>query len=132
MRPRANSIPVPRSSSPASRVVIQPGDTLWNLSRQHLGRGTRWLELLAANPGLDDPTRLVPGTQLVLPARTVTHRRSAQTITVQHGDSLSKIAHATYGHASYWPCLASANSSIANPNQLHIGQLLVLPASCTP
>ena len=132
--PKPNSIPVPlpRSSSPASRIVVQPGDTLWNLSRQHLGRGTRWLELLAANPGLDDPTRLVPGTRLILPLRTTAHRRSAQTITVQPGDSLSKIARAAYGHASYWPCLASANSSIANPDRLHIGQVLVLPASCTP
>jgi len=132
--PRPNSIPapVPRSTPPASRIVVQQGDTLWNLSRQHLGRGTRWLELLAANPGLDDPTRLVPGTQLILPVKAAAHRRSAQTITIQAGDSLSKIALATYGHASYWPCLASANSSIANPDQLHIGQVLVVPASCMP
>jgi len=132
--PKPNSIPrpLPRSSSPASRIMVQPGDTLWNLSRQHLGRGTRWLELLAANPGLDDPTRLVPGTQLVLPPKTTAHRRSAQTITVQPGDSLSKIARAAYGHASYWPCLASANSSISNPDRLHIGQVLDLPASCMP
>ena len=132
--PRLNSIPapLPRSSSPASRIVVQPGDTLWNLSRQHLGRGTRWLELLAANPSLNDPMRLVPGTPLTLPSKIATHRRSVGSITVQPGDSLSRIALTAYGHASYWSCLASANSSIANPNQLRIGQVLVLPASCTP
>jgi len=125
---------LPRTaSSPASaQILVRPGDTLWNLSRQHLGRGTRWLELLAANPSVEDPMRLVPGTQLVLPARTSSHRRVAQTITIQAGDSLSKLALAAYGHASYWPCLASANPSLTNPHQLHIGQSVVVPPSCTP
>jgi len=133
--PQPKSFSAPLShASPATTtlIVVQPGDTLWNLSRQHLGRGTRWLELLAANPAVEDPSRLVPGTQLVLPARTTSHRHSAQTITIQAGDSLSKLALAAYGHASYWPCLASANPSLANPHQLHIGQSIAVPASCTP
>ena len=123
-----------RGASPATAtlIVVQPGDTLWTLSRQHLGRGTRWLELLAANPAVEDPNRLVPGTQLTLPTRTTSHRHSAETITIQAGDSLSKLALAAYGHASYWPCLASANPSLANPHQLHIGQSISVPASCTP
>ena len=133
--PQPKSFPTPLShASPATAtlIVVQPGDTLWNLSRQHLGRGTRWLELLAANPAVDDPSRLVPGTQLVLPARTTSHRHSTQMIVVQAGDSLSRLALAAYGHASYWPCLASANPSLTNPHQLHIGQSIAVPASCTP
>ncbi len=133
-QPKSFSASLPHTSSPptATLIVVQPGDTLWTLSRQHLGRGTRWLELLTANPAVEDPGRLVPGTQLVLPARTTSHRHSAQTIIIQAGDSLSKLALAAYGHASYWPCLPSANPSLTNPHQLHIGQSIAVPASCTP
>jgi nucleoid-associated protein YgaU len=53
-------------------------------------------------------------------------------ITIQAGDSLSNLALAAYGHASYWPCVASANPSLTNPHQLHIGQSIAVPASCTP
>jgi nucleoid-associated protein YgaU len=126
----------PRSVLPvrgSSRsIVVQQGDTLWTLSRQHLGHGTRWLELMAANPNIADPTRLVPGTLLVLPAK-ISHRNArAEKITVRQGDTLSKIAQAAYGHASAWPCIAHANPALSNPDHLSIGQSLLLPASCTP
>ena len=124
----------PRSTSPSSMqsIIVREGDTLWTLSRQHLGRGTRWLELMAANPTLADPTHLMPGTALTLPPRSVTHRAKAQTTTVQAGDSLSKIALATYGHAAAWPCIANANPTLSNPHRLAVGQTLMLPPSCTP
>ena len=131
-QPKSFSAPFSHPPAPATLIVVQPGDTLWTLSRQHLGRGTRRLELLAANPAVEDPGRLVPGTQLALPARTTAHRHFAQTIAIQAGDSLSKLALAAYGHASYWPCLASANPFLTNPHQLHIGQSIAVPASCTP
>jgi len=131
-QPRSFTAPLSHSPVTATLIVVQPGDTLWTLSRQHLGRGTRWLELLAANPAVEDPNRLVPGTQLTLPTRTTSHRHTAETITIQAGDSLSKLALAAYGHASYWRCLASANPSLTNPHQLHIGQSISVPASCTP
>jgi nucleoid-associated protein YgaU len=133
-QPNFAAIPMQRSMRTVTppHIVVQPGDTLWALSRHHLGRGTRWLELMAANPDLNDPTRLVPGTQLTLPSRTSTRPRAAQTVTIQTGDSLSKIALAAYGHASAWPCIAQANSSLTNPHQLRVGQSIALPASCTP
>jgi len=123
---------VPRSSSRS--IIVQQGDTLWTLSRQHLGRGTRWLELMAANPNIADPMRLVPGTSLVVPARRTSRQNAhANEINVQQGDSLSKIASAIYGHASFWPCIAHANAGIiTDPNSIFVGQSLVLPASCTP
>jgi nucleoid-associated protein YgaU len=126
----------PRSVLPvrgSSRsIVVQQGDTLWTLSRRHLGRGTRWLEFMAANPSIADPTRLVPGASLVVPAK-ISHRNAnSGKITVQQGDTLSRIAHATYGHASAWPCIAHANPALTNPDHLSIGQSLLLPASCTP
>lgn len=115
-----------------SQVIVQPGDTLWAISYQHLGRGSRWLELMAANPNLPDPGRLVPGTVLSLPAKTTSSRSNhvAPTVTVQAGDTLSKLAFAAFGHASYWSCIAHANPTLSNPHRLAIGQSLTIPSSC--
>ena len=132
--PKSASLFRSRSTSPttAQSIIVREGDTLWTLSRQHLGHGTRWLELMAANPTVADPTHLMPGTALTLPPRSVTHRVKAQTITVQAGDSLSKIALARYEHAAAWPCIANANPALSNPHRLAVGQTLTLPSSCTP
>src|SRR5262249_32570272 len=112
--------------------IVLKGDTLWNLSRQHLGKGTRWFQLLAANPNLSDPTRLLPGSSLILPSKSNQHRPANSAVTVQAGDTLSHIAFSAYGHASYWPCIAKANPLLDNPHHLEIGQLLQLPSSCSP
>ncbi len=122
------------SSVANAQVIVQPGDTLWNLSREHLGRGTRWLELMAANPNLPDPSQLVPGTVLSLPVRATLARPkpTANSTTVRAGDTLTKLALETYGHASDWTCIAQANPTLANPDRLAIGQTLTLPASCRP
>jgi nucleoid-associated protein YgaU len=124
--------PRPTPVVASNTVVVQPGDTLWTLSRQHLGRGTRWLEFMAANPNLPDPTRLAPGTTLVLPSRMTTRQAKSMphSVTVQAGDTLSQIALTTYGHASAWTCIAQANPALSNPHLLSVGQSLVLPQSC--
>jgi len=50
-----------------------------------------------------------------------------QTYTVQRGDTLSAIAKRFYGHASEYRRIATANN-IANPDLIHPGQQLVIPA----
>jgi nucleoid-associated protein YgaU len=134
VQPSAPMISHPRaaSSAPTQSIIVQQGDTLWTLSRRHLGRGTRWLELMAANPAIADPTRLVPGTSLNIPSRSLAHRSATPSVVVHAGDTLSSLALTTYGHASYWPCVAQANPILSNPNRLAIGQSLVLPSSCAP
>src|SRR5882757_7518309 len=57
------------SSSAVHTVTVLPGDSLWKLAEQHLGRGSRWHELLAANPNIAHPTRLAAGTEIVVPAQ---------------------------------------------------------------
>ena len=51
-----------------------------------------------------------------------------RTITVQPGDSLSKIAKREYGDADKWHAIFEANrDKIKNPDLIHPGQVLTLP-----
>ena len=118
-----------KNSSPLHTVIMQPGDSLWKLAQQNLGRGSRWQELLAANPGIVDPTRIAAGTEIVVPAR-VTGLKSDLKVTVKQGDTLSSIARVTYGRAAAWRCIAQANPEIADANRIYEGQQLLLPFNC--
>lgn len=46
--------------------MVQPGDNLWDISRQQLGDGSRWTELYQANQSVigDNPNLIHPGQQL--------------------------------------------------------------------
>ncbi len=169
--PRNNSIsaPLPKSVSPSTpapthivvppttmhasplvsnahpeSVRIQPGDSLWNLSRQYLGKASRWQEWLSHNRGIGDPRRLQPGMVLLIPSLEnqlappvdsgVSPHAEAQlseTISVQPGDSLWKLAAEHLGHATNWPCLARANPDLRDVDRIYPGQKLSLPAFCT-
>jgi nucleoid-associated protein YgaU len=125
--PLANS-----SSSPVHTVTVQPGDSLWKLAQQTLGRGTRWHELLAANPSIVDPTHLAAGTKIVVPNEisTLKSRKSGTKIAVEKGDTLTKIAQSQYRRATAWRCIVQANPEITEPNRIYEGQQLLLPFNC--
>jgi nucleoid-associated protein YgaU len=118
-----------KASSALRTVIIQPGDSLWKLAQQNLGRASRWQELLAANPGIVDPTRISAGTEIVVPAK-VTGLKSDLKVTVKQGDMLSSIARTTYGRAAAWRCIAQANPEVADANRIYEGQQLLLPSVC--
>jgi nucleoid-associated protein YgaU len=137
------SSPVVSKTNPGS-LRIQPGDSLWNLSRQYLGRGSRWQEWLSHNPGIGDPRRIEPGTVLLIPpienksAPALDSRAGSRpeaqlsgTISVQPGDSLWKIAAQHLGNGRDWPCLAHANPDLRDVNRIYPGHKLSLPTSCT-
>jgi nucleoid-associated protein YgaU len=134
----ASPIPPPlplatSSSSPVHTLIVHPGDSLWKLSQQTLGRGARWHELLVANPGILDPTHLAAGTKIVVPNETSTSksRKSETKITVEKGDTLTKIAQSQYRRATAWRCVVQANPEITDPNRISEGQQLLLPFNCT-
>ena len=124
---------VEKTASLPHTLTVQRGDSLWKLAQQHLGRGSRWQELLVANPGIVDPKRLAAGTQIVVPtepAATLKITRSDSKVAVQKGDTLSAIARANYGRGAAWRCIAQANPQIANANRIYEGQQLLLPFKC--
>ena len=69
---QGSSILVPESaaaqSTPARRIVVKKGDTLWALARTHLGHASAWSCLASANPEVSDYTRLPIGMALSLPS----------------------------------------------------------------
>ena len=130
--------PVPPASSVAPRsgrdssITVQPGDSLWKLSRRFLGRGSHWEDWLSDNPGLLDPQSIQAGTILVVP-RPASSAVSPTLgkVLVHPGDSLWKIALAHYGNGAEWQCIAGANPALSDPGQIYPGQTLVLPARCS-
>jgi nucleoid-associated protein YgaU len=112
-------------------VVVKPGDSLWKLAEENLGKGTRWRELLAVNPAVVDANHIDAGSQIFLPS-IASSFRTATRIIVRKGDTLSQIAQTQFGRGSLWPCIAQANRSIHDPNLIYEGQSLLLPAHCNP
>jgi nucleoid-associated protein YgaU len=123
--------PVARANSSKGKIVtVKPGDSLWKLAEQNLGKGHRWHELLSTNPGILDPNQIVAGSQIVLPTSSPSPRTSTKFI-VRTGDTLSTIAQSQLGHASYAACIARANPAVRDANLIYAGQVMLLPASCT-
>jgi LysM repeat protein len=116
-------------------VIVQPGDSYWELADTLTGDGFKWRELLAANVGRSMPDGYVitegdqmlhSGWELNVPTgwgksgADEWHQRI-----VKRGDTLSKIAAAEYGSAKAWPTIAADNPQVAShPNLIIPGDVL--------
>jgi nucleoid-associated protein YgaU len=125
---------VPMSRRPSSilhSITVQRGDSLWKLAQQNLGRGSWWRELLAVNPGIENPNKIEAGVQINIPTRSSVSRTTSK-ITIRKGDTLWKIAQTTFGRGAFWPCIARANPPLRDANQIDVGQELIVPGRCGP
>lgn len=105
----------------STSVTVQPGDTLWALSRAY-GVSVPALEI--ANPKVN-PQNLTVHAVLVLPSRRATHTAGAKSVTVQTGQTLWSISR-TYGTSVQ--ALQAANPGVS-VSDLLVGTTLRLPAS---
>jgi nucleoid-associated protein YgaU len=139
---------IPRSTASKNyggTVRVQAGDSLWDLSRQYLGKGSRWQEWLIRNPQIVDPRHVQTGAILFVPTAEVraeisskpgagfassVEDQSAVTVSVRSGDSMWRIAAIHLGRGAAWPCLASANPAVRDSSLIYPGQSLLIPASC--
>jgi LysM repeat protein len=112
------------ASSPATRYVVGPGDTLSGIAAA-LGVPGGWPALYTANRHAigPDPNTIRPGTVLVLPGQTAPAR-----YTVSAGDTLSGIA-AALGVPGGWPALYTANRHAIghDPSTIRPGVILTVP-----
>ena len=130
LQPAAPAPVAPSGATKLNAVIARPGDSLWKIAEQNLGKGLRWHELLSVNPAIRDANQIKAGSQIFLPA--ASSARTATKITVKKGDTLTSIAQAHFGHASYWSCIAQANPTVRDANRIFEGQVLLIPANCKP
>lgn len=117
-------------------VTMRPGDSLWKLSRQYLGGGSRWQEWVRSNPALRDAQKIRAGTMLAVPSSATRTNleakpaRSATELVIRGGDSLWKISVARFGSGRFWTCLLTANPALRDASLIYPGQTLQVPQSC--
>ncbi|MEW6183029.1 MAG: glycosyl hydrolase family 18 protein [Bacillota bacterium] len=127
--------PLPEPPSPPSggtTYVIQPGDTFYTIA---LGFNVSVESLMAANPGVD-PNNLQVGQTIVIPAPSTpppppeppSPPSGGTTYMIQPGDTYSKIALSFNVSVE---SLIAANPGV-DPNNLQVGQTIVIPAPSTP
>lgn len=106
------------------RYTVVAGDSMFSIAQRF---GIPLAELIAANPQIPDPSRLVPGQIVCVPE----FRCPANTFsyTVQPGDTMFSIAQ-QFGVSLQ--ALIAANPQVQNPNQLYPGQNVCVPRTTPP
>jgi nucleoid-associated protein YgaU len=137
VQPRPSATPTVVTKQ--SNVTVRSGDSLWKLAQHTLGRGSRWPELVAANPWIANPNQIRAGAQLKLPptaaipvSRRTDDSSSVSTLTIRTGDTLWSVARSHFGHGALWSCIARANPGVENANLIFEGEQLLLPTKCAP
>jgi DNA-binding SARP family transcriptional activator len=104
----ARADPVTGHLDPRSIVVVRPGDCLWTIAERYLGAGDRYPELVALNLGREmgdgqvftEPSLILPGWRLQLPAATVPDSRGSPGGPGSHQHQSHQSGHPHQGHRS--------------------------------
>ncbi len=140
----AQEAPPPAGRSPVRPHTVAAGETLSKISLAELGRTDRWGEIFALNRDtIATPDVIEVGQVLDLPSATAAtptaapvqevtppaDQRAPQHHTVAAGEDLSGISLAELGTSERWVEMFSVNQgTIADPNLLHVGQVLEIPS----
>lgn len=67
--PAAEAERAPEAGASQGRTyTVQPGDTLWKISEEHYGAGSKYMQIFEANRDLlEDPNKIFPGQELKIP-----------------------------------------------------------------
>jgi nucleoid-associated protein YgaU len=109
------------------KLKIEPGDSLWKLAERYFGSGLRWRRLAALNPQLANPSRILVGEWIHVPAE---HKQHAHQVVIQPGDTLWKVAQTALGSPVALNCIAQANPQIQSVNLVRAGETLTVPTAC--
>ncbi len=104
--------------------TVQPGDSMYTIAQRF---NVSLDALIATNPQISDPSRIVPGQTVCVPTGTTSPSGcppNTFVYTVQPGDTMFLIAR-RYGISL--DALINANPQVANPNQIKPGQKLCVP-----
>ena len=119
------------TSDAVSSYTIQPGDNLWNIARDHLGKGLKWHDIYDMNSEVlgSNPDLIYPGTTIDLPGQVgEIAQNGATNYVVQPGDNLWNISKQFTGEGQNWGDIYSLNKDVigTNPSLIHPGQQLNL------
>jgi len=133
---RKNKIRKSRNQQDAGQLsgtyyIVQPGDTLGQISSIVFGTSRRWQDLASAN-GLGSDSPIYPGDVIRYAADDVSAEFETayanlprSKAVVQKGDTLELIAERQLGNKAYWKLLWRWNESIVpEPNKIFEGQSL--------
>ena len=117
--------------------VVRDGETLGEIASRELGSFRMWVDIATLN-GISDPSKIMPGRTLKMPAprvakaqvttntMSVTVPMSANQHRVTEGETLSSIAGDYYDDVNKYYLIAAANPAV-DPDRLQIGDVLVIP-----
>lgn len=100
----------------AVQITVNSGDNLWNLSKQYLGNGNQYQQIIKANNLTSNSIH--PGQTLISPKIVSTNQ-----ITVKEGDSLSVLANKIGTSVQE----LSRLNNITDPSKIFVGQQLLIP-----
>ena len=113
--------------------TVANGELLGDIALKYYKSSKQWRKIAEANPGID-PKNLKVGQKLVIPglaaktsAAPLVAGAGERTYTIKSGDTLYLVAKKELGSASRWKEIEKLNG--VSSNELHVGQVIKLPAS---
>lgn len=110
--------------------IVQPGDTLAQISQKIYGNMGRWQEM-ASLSGMSNPSRIYPGDVVYytlddasVPFATAYEQVQRSEEQVQAGDTLATIAQRVYGSSKGWKAIWRQNDAIGNPDVVSVGTVV--------